>query len=75
MIEFHLFFCKIGKKHKIYCFIEKFIVLLDTGNFWEVSDLVLSKIEGNKYLENKEKHVKFLIQNPSVAKRKGININ
>ena len=47
---------------------------IDTGNFWEVSDLVLSKIEGNNYLENKEKHVKFLTQNPSVAKRKGINI-
>ena len=47
---------------------------IDTGNFWEVSDLVLSKIEGNDYLENKEKHVKFLTQNPSVAKRKGINI-
>ena len=48
---------------------------IDTGNFWEVSDLVLSKIEGNNYLENKEKHVKFLTQNPSVAGRKGINIS
>ena len=32
---------------------------IDTGNFWEVSDLVLGKIEGNHYLENKEKQVKF----------------
>ena len=47
---------------------------IDTGNFWEVSDIVLSKIEGNSYLENKEKQVKFLRQNPSVAKRQGINL-
>ena len=48
---------------------------IDTGNFWEVSDLVLGKIEGNNYLENKEKHVKYLTQYPSVARRKGINIS
>ena len=47
---------------------------IDTGNFWEVSDIVLSKIEGNSYLENKEKQVNFLRQNPSVAKRQGINL-
>ena len=46
---------------------------IDTGNFWEVSDLVLGIIGGNNYLEKKEKYVKYLTHHPSVARRKGIN--
>ena len=34
---------------------------IDTGNFWEVSDLVLSKIEGNNYLENKVQICKIVV--------------
>ena len=49
-------------------------VLADTGNFWEVSTEVLGKIEGENYVEKKEKQVKYLLENPNVAKRKGINI-
>ena len=49
-------------------------VLVDTGNFWEVSDQVLARIEGENYIEKKEEHIKYLLENPNVAKRKGINI-
>ena len=46
----------------------------DDNNFWEVSNLVLSKIEGNaSYLERKESHNAFLVENPYIAKKKGIN--
>ncbi len=44
------------------------------NNFWEVSQLVLEKIEGPSYLLNKEKHNKYLLDNPIVAKKKGINL-
>ena len=46
-----------------------------TGNFWEISDEVLNKIEGVNYLENKLKHNKYLKDNPIVAKKKFINIH
>ena len=46
----------------------------DSNNFWEVSELVISRIEGNSdYLSNKERHNKYLLDNPYVAKRQGIN--
>ena len=40
------------------------------GNFWELSDAVLSRIEGANYADNKSSHNEFLKQNPHVAKRK-----
>ena len=44
------------------------------NNYWEVSNLILEKIEGNSdYLVNKSKFNKFLIENPFIARRKGIN--
>ena len=46
-----------------------------TGNFWEISDEVLNRIEGVNYLENKLKHNKYLKDNPIVAKKKFINIH
>ena len=49
--------------------------LIDTGNFWEVSNEVLDKIEGIGYLKNKDTQVKYLVSNPSVARRRGINIS
>ena len=49
--------------------------LLDTGNFWEVSNIVLAKIEGVNYIEKKKQQVQYSYKNPCVAKRKGINIS
>ena len=45
-----------------------------SGNFWEISDEVLNRIEGVNYLENKMRHNRFLKDNPCVAKKKFINI-
>ena len=39
------------------------------GNFWELPDVVLSRIEGAKYAYNKSSHNEFLKRNPYVAKR------
>ena len=44
------------------------------GNFWEVSDEVLSRIEGPSYVANKEKHNVYLQLNPFVARKKFINL-
>ena len=45
------------------------------NNFWEVSNLILDKIEGNpSYLANKDRHNAYLLDNPYVAKKKGINL-
>ena len=44
------------------------------GHFWEVSEMVLSKIEGPNYLYNKGKHNEYLHRNPWVAKKKFINL-
>ena len=38
------------------------------GNFWELSDAVLSRIEGANYADNKSLHNEFLKRNPYVAK-------
>ena len=45
------------------------------GNFWELSDAVLSRIEGANYADNKISHNEFLKRNPYVAKRKFINMH
>ena len=45
------------------------------GNFWELSDVVLSSIEGANYADNKSSHNEFLKRNPYVAKRKFINMH
>jgi len=44
------------------------------GNFWQISDEVLNRIEGVNYLENKIRHNSFLKDNPIVAKKKFVNI-
>ena len=46
-----------------------------TGNYWEISDDVLNRIEGGNYLENKMRHNDFLRDNPLVAKKKFINLH
>ena len=43
-------------------------------HFWEVSNEVLCRIEGNNYSENDEKHnYQYLWFNPRVAKKRFIN--
>ena len=42
---------------------------------WKVSDEVISRIEGDKYLKNKNKHNTYLWFHPFVAKKKFINLN
>ena len=34
--------------------------VIDTGNFWELSNEVLDRIEGNNYIENKNVHYECL---------------
>ena len=36
------------------------------SNFWDVSRVLLEKIEGPSYLESKKKHNAYLIDNPFV---------
>ena len=36
--------------------------------------MVIDKIEGVNYVKKKEQHVKYLQDNPGVARGKGINI-
>ena len=44
-------------------------------NFWEVSNLIIDKIEGNpNYITRKETFNSYLLDNLFVASRKGINI-
>ena len=53
----------------------KSLGICNTGNFWEISDEVLNRIEGVNYLENKLKHNTYLKDNPIVAQKKFINIH
>ena len=41
----------------------------------EVSDILLEKLEGDSYHKNKAKFNEYLLSNPAVASRRGININ
>ena len=45
------------------------------NHHWKVSDEVISRIEGDNYLENKSKHNDYLWFHPYVAKKKFINLN
>ena len=44
------------------------------GNFWDVSDEVLFRIERPGYLENKASHNEYLKRNPFAARKKFINL-
>ena len=48
--------------------------VIDTVNFWELSNEVLDRIEGNNYIENKKVHNYYLKLNPFVAKKQFINL-
>ena len=45
------------------------------GNYWEISDEVLNRIEAGSYLENEIRHNEFLKDNPFVAKKKFISLH
>ena len=45
------------------------------GQFWELENDVLQRIEGSGYLENKLLQNEYLKLNPVFAKKKFININ
>ena len=45
------------------------------GNYWEISDEVLNRIEAGNYLENKMRHNEYLKDNPLAARKKFINLN
>ena len=45
------------------------------GNYWEISDEVLNRIEAGSYLENKMRHNEYLKDNPLTAKKKFTNLN
>ena len=53
----------------------KALGICGVGNFWEISDEVLNRIEGVNYLENKLKHNIYLKDNPIVAQKRFINIH
>ena len=44
-------------------------------HFWELSSDVLDRIEGAKYVQNKEKHNVYIKENPSVTRKKLINMS
>ena len=47
---------------------------INSDHFWDVSRQMIDKIEGNpNYSINKNKFNEFLLENPFVAKKKGIN--
>ena len=43
------------------------------GNFWEVSDHVMSRIETPSYMASRPAFCEYLIENPWIARAKGIN--
>ena len=45
------------------------------GNYWEISDEVLNRIEAGSYLENKMRHNEYLKDNPLAANKKFINLH
>ena len=59
--------------------LEKFKKSMSERNsdyFWEVSEIIIDKIEGNSsYLKNKSTFNNYLVSNPYVARKKGINVN
>ena len=54
---------------------KKQCISIDESNFWDVSRVLLEKIEGTSYLQSKEKHNAYLMENPYVARKRNINIS
>ena len=53
---------------------KKGCISINENNFWDVSRILLEKIEGPSYLQNKEKQNDYLVKHPYVAKKLNINI-
>ena len=50
------------------------IIISSVGNFWEVSERVLQRIESPSAVAGRDTFCEYLNDTPWVAKRKGINI-
>ena len=48
--------------------------IAESENYWDISDLILSKIEGPSYLKNKAVYNQYLLDNPVIARRRGVNL-
>ena len=48
--------------------------VIDTGNFWELSNEVLERIEGYNYIDDMKVHNEYLKLNPFVLKKKFISL-
>ena len=46
--------------------------ITSTGHYWELSEEIFSKIDSKQ--QNRDNYVSYMIENPSVAKRRFINI-
>ena len=44
--------------------------MVETGNYWEVSNIALDKIEGPNYNQNKQVHNEFLRNNALLQNEK-----
>ena len=78
MTHMHVGLCLItGCIQGVLCFLETYkkeCTSCKDSNFWDVSRVLLEKIEGQSYLNDKKKHNQYLKENPYVAKYRGINI-
>ena len=48
--------------------------IINDFHFWNVSNEVLTRIEGTSYVRDKEKHNEYLWLHPYVAKKRFINL-
>ena len=64
-----------GRKSNLQLFKKSNIHLSSVDHFWDVSDIIFSKLEGDCYSKNRKAHVDYLLENPKVALRRGINTN
>ena len=62
-------------KSNLQLFKKSNIHLSSVDHFWDVSDIIFSKLEGDCYSKNRQAHIDYLLDNRKVAIRKGININ
>ena len=44
-----------------------------SGNYWEVSDVLMEKIEPETYVNNKKVFNEYVLSHPNYAKRHGFN--
>ena len=65
----------ISFKSSLQLFKKSNIHIANIDHFWEVSERILSRLEGHNYDRNRRAHIEYLLDNPSVARRRGINIS